>query len=223
MYQHTAQSPYTVCRRSLLQCVDIIHICLEDIIEAYLALISSFVLFFYQIKGVTTCKVIFYKFSIKMNLQYNSAVKIACCNSKFGNNTVAVFCLPKKKKKQDKWFRRWMNLIGKIQHLIKLNMCFFFSSALCVQALREPAAFAKSTGCESEIPQDKLTIAQARRGTPGHTSIVFVSIANKCHATERNKGRLVGELLTADASVCWYQLISAAKSHLTISIILFYC
>ncbi|XP_056266527.1 choline-phosphate cytidylyltransferase B-like isoform X2 [Pseudoliparis swirei] len=34
------------------------------------------------------------------------------------------------------------------------------------QALREPAAFAKSTGFESEIPHDKLTIAQARRGTP---------------------------------------------------------
>ena len=39
-----------------------------------------------------------------------------------------------------------------------------------VQAQREPAAIAKSTGCESVIPHEKLTLAQARRGTPGHTS-----------------------------------------------------
>ncbi|XP_022618285.1 choline-phosphate cytidylyltransferase B-like [Seriola dumerili] len=40
-----------------------------------------------------------------------------------------------------------------------------------VQALREPAAFAKSTGCESETPHEKLTIAQARRGTPAHRPV----------------------------------------------------
>ncbi|KAF7670379.1 hypothetical protein LDENG_00299740 [Lucifuga dentata] len=39
------------------------------------------------------------------------------------------------------------------------------------RALREPAAFAKNTGCESEIPQEKLTIAQARRGTPAHRPV----------------------------------------------------
>ncbi|TNN41129.1 Choline-phosphate cytidylyltransferase B [Liparis tanakae] len=39
------------------------------------------------------------------------------------------------------------------------------------QALREPAAFAKSTGFESEIPHDKLTITQARRGTPAHRPV----------------------------------------------------
>nr|XP_019941821.1 PREDICTED: choline-phosphate cytidylyltransferase B-like [Paralichthys olivaceus] len=38
-------------------------------------------------------------------------------------------------------------------------------------ALREPAAFAKSTGCESQIPHDKLSIAQARRGTPAHRPV----------------------------------------------------
>lgn len=42
-------------------------------------------------------------------------------------------------------------------------------SGLCVQTPREPADFAKSTGFESDIPHDKLTIAQARRGTPGCT------------------------------------------------------
>ncbi|XP_029375373.1 choline-phosphate cytidylyltransferase B-like [Echeneis naucrates] len=40
-----------------------------------------------------------------------------------------------------------------------------------VQALREPAAFAKATGCESDIPHEKLTIAQARRGTPAHRPV----------------------------------------------------
>lgn len=41
-------------------------------------------------------------------------------------------------------------------------------SLFCVKALREPAAFSKSTGCDPEIPHEKVTLAQARRGTPGH-------------------------------------------------------
>lgn len=36
---------------------------------------------------------------------------------------------------------------------------------------REPADFAKSTGFESDIPHDKLTIAQARRGTPANRPV----------------------------------------------------
>nr|XP_046267578.1 choline-phosphate cytidylyltransferase B-like [Scatophagus argus] len=39
------------------------------------------------------------------------------------------------------------------------------------RALKEPAPFAKSTGYESEIPHEKLTIAQARRGTPAHRPV----------------------------------------------------
>ncbi|KAM9846816.1 choline-phosphate cytidylyltransferase B-like [Aulostomus maculatus] len=39
------------------------------------------------------------------------------------------------------------------------------------RALREPATFAKTTGCELEIPHEKLTIAQARRGTPAHRPV----------------------------------------------------
>ncbi|XP_030603010.1 choline-phosphate cytidylyltransferase B-like [Archocentrus centrarchus] len=39
------------------------------------------------------------------------------------------------------------------------------------RTLREPAAFAKSTGFESEISHDKLTIAQARRGTPANRPV----------------------------------------------------
>ncbi|KAF3706481.1 Choline-phosphate cytidylyltransferase B [Channa argus] len=39
------------------------------------------------------------------------------------------------------------------------------------RALREPAVFAKSTGCDSEVPHEKLTIAQARRGTPAHRPV----------------------------------------------------
>uniref|UniRef100_A0A8C6PX65 choline-phosphate cytidylyltransferase n=1 Tax=Nothobranchius furzeri TaxID=105023 RepID=A0A8C6PX65_NOTFU len=38
-------------------------------------------------------------------------------------------------------------------------------------ALREPAPFAKPTGCESDISLDKLTIAQARKGTPAHRPV----------------------------------------------------
>uniref|UniRef100_A0A3B4G7Z1 choline-phosphate cytidylyltransferase n=1 Tax=Pundamilia nyererei TaxID=303518 RepID=A0A3B4G7Z1_9CICH len=44
-------------------------------------------------------------------------------------------------------------------------------SGLCVQTPREPADFAKSTGFESDIPHDKLTIAQARRGTPANRPV----------------------------------------------------
>ncbi|XP_034034370.1 phosphate cytidylyltransferase 1, choline, beta b [Thalassophryne amazonica] len=39
------------------------------------------------------------------------------------------------------------------------------------RALRDPAPFAQSTGCSLEIPTEKLTIAQARRGTPGHRPV----------------------------------------------------
>lgn len=39
------------------------------------------------------------------------------------------------------------------------------------QALTEPAAFSKPTGCDSEVPYEKLTLAQARKGTPGTVSV----------------------------------------------------
>ncbi|KAM4620294.1 choline-phosphate cytidylyltransferase B-like [Polymixia lowei] len=39
------------------------------------------------------------------------------------------------------------------------------------RALREPAVFAKVTGCELELPHEKLTVAQARRGTPAHRPV----------------------------------------------------
>ncbi|XP_073335968.1 choline-phosphate cytidylyltransferase B-like [Pagrus major] len=39
------------------------------------------------------------------------------------------------------------------------------------RALREPAAFAKATGFESEVPHEKLTLAQARRGTPANRPV----------------------------------------------------
>lgn len=39
------------------------------------------------------------------------------------------------------------------------------------QTLREPALFAKKTGYESEVPHEKMTIAQAKRGTPGQSSL----------------------------------------------------
>ncbi|XP_008274491.1 choline-phosphate cytidylyltransferase B-like [Stegastes partitus] len=39
------------------------------------------------------------------------------------------------------------------------------------RALREPAVFAKSTGYESAVPHEKLTIAQARRGTPANRPV----------------------------------------------------
>ncbi|KAM3601711.1 uncharacterized protein V6R79_017322 [Siganus canaliculatus] len=39
------------------------------------------------------------------------------------------------------------------------------------KALRGPAPFAKSTGCESDTPHEKLTIAQARRGTPANRPV----------------------------------------------------
>ncbi|XP_030010311.1 choline-phosphate cytidylyltransferase B-like [Sphaeramia orbicularis] len=39
------------------------------------------------------------------------------------------------------------------------------------KALKEPAAFAKPTGCDWEISGEKLTIAQARRGTPANRPV----------------------------------------------------
>lgn len=39
------------------------------------------------------------------------------------------------------------------------------------RALREPAVYAKSTGYESDIPHEKLTIAQAKRGTPANRPV----------------------------------------------------
>lgn len=40
-------------------------------------------------------------------------------------------------------------------------------SVSSLQALREPAAFSKPAGCETEVPYEKVTLAQARKGTPG--------------------------------------------------------
>uniref|UniRef100_A0A3B3Y268 choline-phosphate cytidylyltransferase n=1 Tax=Poecilia mexicana TaxID=48701 RepID=A0A3B3Y268_9TELE len=39
------------------------------------------------------------------------------------------------------------------------------------RALREPAPFARQTGYETEIPHEKLTIAQARKGTPAQRPV----------------------------------------------------
>lgn len=39
------------------------------------------------------------------------------------------------------------------------------------KALREPAIFAKKSGSASDTPQDKVTLAQARRGTPAHRPV----------------------------------------------------
>ncbi|XP_034540087.1 phosphate cytidylyltransferase 1, choline, beta b isoform X2 [Notolabrus celidotus] len=39
------------------------------------------------------------------------------------------------------------------------------------RALREPAAYAKTTGYESDVPHEKLTIAQARKGTPANRPV----------------------------------------------------
>ncbi|XP_013858574.1 choline-phosphate cytidylyltransferase B isoform X2 [Austrofundulus limnaeus] len=38
-------------------------------------------------------------------------------------------------------------------------------------ALREPAPFAKPTGCEAVVPHDVVTISQARKGTPAHRPV----------------------------------------------------
>ncbi|CAM4670313.1 unnamed protein product [Leuciscus chuanchicus] len=40
-----------------------------------------------------------------------------------------------------------------------------------IKALRDPAIFAKQSGSDSDTPQDKVTLAQARRGTPAHRPV----------------------------------------------------
>lgn len=51
-----------------------------------------------------------------------------------------------------------------------LFKCIFEIEVSFLQTLREPAIFAKGSGTDSEVPHDKVTLAQARRGTPGKTS-----------------------------------------------------
>ena len=47
------------------------------------------------------------------------------------------------------------------------EMSSFSLYSVFMQALREPAIFAKAKGSTSDPPPEKLTLAQARRGTPG--------------------------------------------------------
>lgn len=44
------------------------------------------------------------------------------------------------------------------------------------QTLTEPAIFASETSCDCRAPHEKLTITQARRGTPGRTARVDVPV-----------------------------------------------
>ncbi|KAM9331728.1 choline-phosphate cytidylyltransferase B-like [Pholidichthys leucotaenia] len=76
-------------------------------------------------------------------------------------------------RKQSRGQRLQSARVQKLQTKVE-NMChnlFFFPSCLCVQVLTEPAAFAKPSGCESDAPHDKITIAQARRGTAAHRPV----------------------------------------------------
>lgn len=41
------------------------------------------------------------------------------------------------------------------------------------QTLTEPAIFANETSCDCRAPHEKLTIAQARRGTPGTVDLLL--------------------------------------------------
>lgn len=64
---------------------------------------------------------------------------------------------------------------------ININMFLLFALfiCLCVQALKEPAAYAKSTGYETDVLHEKLTITQARRGTPGEQIFLAFLIVMK--------------------------------------------
>lgn len=66
------------------------------------------------------------------------------------------------------------------QKVVASGVCFFrltttHSLSLC-QTLTEPAIFASETSCDCRAPHEKLTIAQARRGTPGTTACVYVTV-----------------------------------------------
>lgn len=50
-------------------------------------------------------------------------------------------------------------------------LCHLFNPASLSQTLTEPAIFASETSCDCRAPHEKLTIAQARRGTPGTTDL----------------------------------------------------
>lgn len=54
-----------------------------------------------------------------------------------------------------------------------------FNPASLSQTLTEPAIFASETSCDCRAPHEKLTIAQARRGTPGTTGHV-VPLSDLC-------------------------------------------
>ena len=65
--------------------------------------------------------------------------------------------------------KSWHNVLIAVwclRNVFLLSSC----SSFCLhalQALREPAIFAKANSGSSEPPAEKLTLAQARRGTPG--------------------------------------------------------
>lgn len=50
------------------------------------------------------------------------------------------------------------------KHLIIHSLCLVFCLS---QTLTEPAIFARESGCDCQAPHEKLTMVQARRGTPG--------------------------------------------------------
>lgn len=63
----------------------------------------------------------------------------------------------------------------------------YFVGVFCLvpgvmQALREPAAFSKRTGCDTEVPYEKVTLAQARKGTPGK-ACKRRSVCTVCHSS----------------------------------------
>lgn len=64
------------------------------------------------------------------------------------------------------------------------------------QMLTEPAIFARETSCDCRAPHEKLTIAQARRGTPGKSPPVLdkaerVTLALGCDVIlNRNENQL---------------------------------
>lgn len=67
-------------------------------------------------------------------------------------------------------FQRWVGT-----KVVASGVCFHLNTtqplSLC-QTLTEPAIFASETSCDCRAPHEKLTIAQARRGTPGMTVCV---------------------------------------------------
>lgn len=66
--------------------------------------------------------------------------------------------------------------------LCLISLKWIFPSSL--QTLTEPAIFTAETNCECQAPHEKLTVDQARLGTPGQSVLPYISTLFQLHISK---------------------------------------